>query len=257
MIRQHLLEKGVGANRSFRWRGGEITRFEGFTDAVFAFAVTLLVVSLEVPKTFDDLMVIMHGFLTFAICFTLLMTIWYEQYIFFRRYSLQDSYTIFLNAVLVFVTLFYVYPLKFMFSLLVNEIVGGGTPHHLVGDVLVPAIRAEQVPTLFIVFGAGYVAVFGVFALMFYHAYRKSATLELNKLEILDTRERIHTAIINICVGVISMAVAYFGGPRFSRFAGMVYAVLIPVLITSQKTLMGIRRKRLEEAMDAAGESSP
>jgi len=254
MIRQHLLEKGVGASRSFRWRGGEITRFEGFTDAVFAFAVTLLVVSLEVPKTFDDLMVIMHGFLTFAICFTLLMTIWYEQYIFFRRYSLQDSYTIFLNAVLVFVTLFYVYPLKFMFSLLVNQM-WGGVPHQLVDGVRVPVITAEQVPTLFIVFGAGYVAVFGVFALMFYHAYRKSATLELNKLEILDTRERIHTAIINICVGVISMTLAYFGGPRFSRFAGMVYAVLIPVLITSQKTLTGRRRRRLEEAMDAAGES--
>jgi hypothetical protein len=31
----------------FRWRGGEITRLEGFTDAVFAFAVTLLVYSLN------------------------------------------------------------------------------------------------------------------------------------------------------------------------------------------------------------------
>jgi len=41
-------------SRNFRWRGGEITRLEGFTDAVFAFAVTLLVVSLEVPHTFEN-----------------------------------------------------------------------------------------------------------------------------------------------------------------------------------------------------------
>jgi len=36
----------------FRWRGTHVSRIEGFTDAVFAFAVTLLVVALEVPHTF-------------------------------------------------------------------------------------------------------------------------------------------------------------------------------------------------------------
>src|SRR5262249_84666 len=51
----------------FRWRGGEITRLEGFTDAVFAFAVTLLVVSLEVPQTFEEPILAMKGFVAFAI----------------------------------------------------------------------------------------------------------------------------------------------------------------------------------------------
>jgi hypothetical protein len=46
----------------FRWRGGEITRLESFTDAVFAFAVTLPAVSLEVPRTFEELLVAMNGF---------------------------------------------------------------------------------------------------------------------------------------------------------------------------------------------------
>src|SRR4051794_21568192 len=35
----------------FRWRAAGIARIEGLSDAVFAFAVTLLVVSLEVPRT--------------------------------------------------------------------------------------------------------------------------------------------------------------------------------------------------------------
>ena len=82
----------------FRWRGGEITRLEGFTDAVFAFAVTLLVVSLEVPHTFDELLVAMKGFFAFAICFTILTQVWYFHYKSFPALWAADPYTIVLNA---------------------------------------------------------------------------------------------------------------------------------------------------------------
>src|SRR5215475_2949873 len=83
-----------GADGGFRWRSREITRVEGFSDAVFAFAVTLLVVSLEVPQTFHELRASMDGFVAFAIGFALLFWIWFQQYLFFRRYGLSDGWTI-------------------------------------------------------------------------------------------------------------------------------------------------------------------
>jgi uncharacterized membrane protein len=72
MVREKAIAKDIGRGEEFRWRGHEITRIEGLSDAVFAFAVTLLVVSLEVPKTFTELAETMHGFGAFLVSFLLL-----------------------------------------------------------------------------------------------------------------------------------------------------------------------------------------
>src|SRR4030095_260475 len=77
----------------FRWRGTEVSRVEGFTDAVFAFAVTLLVVALEVAHTFEGLMDVVRGFPAFVICFALLMSFWNGHYRFHRRYGLEGTFT--------------------------------------------------------------------------------------------------------------------------------------------------------------------
>ena len=112
-------------DHGFRWRGTEISRIEGLSDAVFAFAVTLLVVSLEAPKTFADLTRLMHGFVSFGVCFALLLLmIWHAQYIYVRRYALDDKTSFLLNAMLLFVVAFYVYPLKFLLTVFTNDITG-------------------------------------------------------------------------------------------------------------------------------------
>src|SRR5438270_11890404 len=96
----------------FRVRGREVTRLESFSDAVFGFALTLLVVSLDVPKTFADLTAMLRGFPAFAICFLFLALIWHNHYRFCRRYGLDDTTTVVLTCVMLFLVLFFVYPLK-------------------------------------------------------------------------------------------------------------------------------------------------
>jgi hypothetical protein len=88
----------------------EVSRLEGFSDAVFGFALTLLVVSLETPNDFQALRQMVTSFLPFALMFAMVCWIWYEHNLFFRRYGMQDAWTVFLNCILLFVVLFYVYP---------------------------------------------------------------------------------------------------------------------------------------------------
>ena len=141
--------------------------------------MTLLVVSLEVPRTFHELSETMRGFLAFGVCFALLIVIWREHYVFFRRYGLQDNTTIWLNAALLFVTLFYVYPLKFVFNLVFAGVTG--TPSEIThpGGATERVIENSQIPTLFLIYGAGIMALYLLMALLYVHAYRRRAILEL------------------------------------------------------------------------------
>jgi uncharacterized membrane protein len=247
MIREKLIDRGIGDNLKFRWRSHEITRIEGLSDAVFGFAVTLLVVSLEVPKTFAELMEAMRGFGAFAICFTLLIIVWFTQYKFFRRYGLQDTLTVILNLALLFVVLFYVYPLKFVFTFLVNEFTGHGVGVRLANGTEAAMIETDgQVATLMAIFSIGYIAVFFLFVLLYVHAYRKSAELDLNELEVFDTRKDIQECALMVIIAVISLGFAMSGARRMASLSGLTY-MLCPIVMTLNGMLMGKRRKKIEE----------
>jgi uncharacterized membrane protein len=251
MIREEATQRGLGKNTKFRWRGHEISRIEGLSDGVFAFAVTLLVVSLEVPKTFDELAETMRGFGAFAISFVLLFVVWFNQYKFFRRYGLKDNLTIVLNAALLFVVLFYVYPLKFLFTTLVDALLGGHNEVRLPNGNVVAMIEHDQMATLMLIFGLGYLAVFGVFVLLYWHAYRKRAELELNELETFDTRNDIQEGALNCGIALLSIAVVLVGGARYAGLAGLTY-MLAGVAMGANGTIMGRKRRRLEQQYLAA-----
>jgi uncharacterized membrane protein len=246
MIREKLIEKGVGDKRKFRWRSHEASRIEGLSDAVFGFAVTLLVVSLEVPKTFAELTEAMRGFGAFAISFTLLLIVWYTQYKFFRRYALQDNLTVILNAALLFVVLFYVYPLKFVFTFLISLFTGHKGEFRLPNGTIVAMVEnADQVSSLMVIFSVGYLAVFGLFVLMYLHAYRKRDQLELNELEVFDTRTDIRESALNVAIAAVSIG---FGLARYGSLSGMTY-MLCPIVMMTHGMMSGKKRRRMEERL--------
>lgn len=85
---------------------------------------------------------------------------------FFRRYGLQDNTTIWLNAALLFVMLFYVYPLKFVFNLVFAGVTGSPTVITHPGGAAERVIENEPVPKLFLVYGAGIIALYLLMALL-------------------------------------------------------------------------------------------
>ena len=196
----------------FRIRGREVSRVEAFSDVVFGFALTLIVVSLEVPRTFDELMETMKGFPAFAICFAILTWVWHVHHTFFRRYALTDEITIALNTTLLFVVLFYTYPLKYMFSLVTGQIRGGSG-----GGMLM------------VIYGVGFAGIFALFLAMYAHAWRLRDELELDELERWDTKTNMIMYASYIVIGVLSAVVGVTVEGPAVKWSGLMYWLLGPV----------------------------
>jgi uncharacterized membrane protein len=244
MLRQVRMKWDKRGDVLFHWRGGEVTRLEGFSDAVFGFALTLLVVSLEVPHSFAELMRAMRGFLAFAICFAMLINVWEKHYRFFRRYGLQNGAMLALNGALLFVVLFYVYPLKFVMTAFIDTVVFRDSTLE---------ISDAQIGPLFGIYGVGFAAIFLLFAAFYWYAWRKREALELDPLERFLTRGEILRNVLMVGVGVVAIILANFLPLQLRGSSGFTY-MLIGVIETWHGHRAGEGQKRLAIA-DANAEA--
>lgn len=222
----------------FKWRSHEPSRLETFSDAVFAFAVTLIVVSLEVPHTFDELFEVFNGFFSFAACFALLFLIWNNQNIFFRRYGLNNAYITFLNAVLLFVVLMYVYPLKFLFVVVFS---GGTYREH---GHLINMITEQQTPMLMYVYHIGYMVIFLLFFLMYRHARAKATEIELSPAELFETTTFMMINFVNACLGLAGIILVFLLPVEDTGPTGMIY-MLIPFAFWILFSLRGRQSRKI------------
>jgi uncharacterized membrane protein len=221
-------------------RRHEISRLEAFSDAAFAFALTLLVVSLDVPKSYAQLLETMRGFPSFACCFALLVWIWYEHNVFFRRYGLQDGTAVVLNGILLFVVLFYVYPLKFMFDSFQAQFLQ--PPAGLVQMTFTELARAAAI------YGFGFFVLFIMFALLYRHAYNKREELKLSPLEIFDVKNFAGHHLVSAGVGLVAVVVAVALPAQLSFLSPMCFALMGPA-----HWLYGVQAEKRRRALQISG----
>ena len=92
-------------------------RVEAFSDAVFGFAATLMVINIDTDASFSSLIQNdQTNWITFAVTFFVLVALWKVHYNFFRRTTYMDNWIITFNSILLFVTLYYIFPLKSMLN---------------------------------------------------------------------------------------------------------------------------------------------
>ena len=167
-------------HNQFKIRSESPSRLENFSDAVFAFSITLLMISLEVPKTFTQILSLSDELIAFAITIIPLFIIWQQHRLFFKRYGLDDKNILVWNTILLFIVLIFIFPLKFL-SLFLIRFFGYiflGTE-----NVFNTMIEGIQVPWLMVYYGIGVVGILFVFSRFYNHAFKMKDNLSLNTFE--------------------------------------------------------------------------
>ena len=206
----------------FRLRGLEMTRLETFADAAFAFAVTMLVISIDtIPGNLDELLLALKGVPAFAASFASIALVWAGHNLWSRRYGLEDGLTTVLSLALIFVMLVYLYPLKLVFSALFAWISFGWFPSEFEIN------SARELATLFVVYGIGFALISAIIASLYWRALKRASQLGLNSLERIYTRSEISGWIIMAATGLLSALFAGLAPGNSRAFAGFVYFILL------------------------------
>ena len=205
---------------NFRWRGEHVSRMEGFTDAVFALAVTFLVVSLEVPRNYEALLDVVRNLPAFVICFAILMTFWNAHFRFHRRYGLQDLFSRIMTMAILVLVLFFVYPLRFLFTLVTVNLfqLAMHDPPHLE--------QAAQGDVLYLIYGLGFAGIWGLYALLYWHTLRKREQLQLTPIELVQTRGSFCEYLVHIGVCALSILLAFTTDNN--SLPGLIYFLIGP-----------------------------
>lgn len=242
-----MKDQEVGLDPYFRYRGKNQTRLEAFTDAAFALAITLILLSSSVPSTYQELSASMRNVIPFGGCVVLVIIIWYQHYIYFLRYGLQDLKTIVLNAFLIFLILVYVYPLKFLFVVLQNLYAGILTGNQdLINYTFTNMITFDDTRSLMMIYGVGAGLIFLTFALMYKHALSKTNDLELDEYERFQSVSGMRINLLMAAIPFFSALIALTGmfGQWNFLVSGIAYMLYPPVMIINGR-IRGKKRTAL------------
>jgi uncharacterized membrane protein len=184
-------------------------RLDNFTDAAFAFAVTLLVIGgAGAPQDFDQLVRALGDIPAFAFGFAVIAMFWSAHVRWRVMRGQGDILSAFLTLLLIFLTLIYVQPLRGMAAATGLWFTGQGEGFD------------GSLTGLFAVYGTGFIAMSLVMVALFSEALREPA---------LDAEKCAHARgerviwLILAATGIVSLLVSL---SRYGVFAAMIYATL-------------------------------
>lgn len=186
------------------------SRLDAFTDAAFAFAVTLLVIGGSAPPTSVAMLeAAMAEVPAFAIGFAIIAMFWFAH-VRWRHCRGEGGWlSMVLSVLLIFLVLVYVQPLRAMARALSTYLGGSGTPFE------------GGVADLFFVYGLGFVAMAATTAGLFVEAMR-SADLDPDMR--VSVKGEAMIWLILVATGTVSILLTFFRAT--ANLAPMVYATL-------------------------------
>lgn len=216
-------------------RGENMSRIETFVDAAFAFAFTMLVISIDqIPTNPEELLELSRDIPAFLISAIIIGSIWVTHANWSRHFGLQDSATLYLSLALVMLVLVFVYPIKLMAQATVLYTSGGalGTDIFSLGGW-----DDNQVAALFIYFGFGLIGLSAILVAFYLNALRHSSELQLRPLEVFYCKRACLTWLVVAAIAALSCVIAYvfFEDKNYVVAAGNLYFTLFALLPLSQR----------------------
>jgi len=202
-------------------RGQQTTRLETFVDAAFAFALTMLVISVDsIPESMNELVQAFKRTPAFAASFAIIVMIWHGHYRWSRRYRVEDTGSVVLSLLLVFLVLVFLYPLRLMMAGAFSSMSGGWLPTEI------EITRFDDLRLLVVVYGVAFALLSGVLLVLFGRVRRLALDPPLSAEDRAVAGIEVQAWGILAALGVASATLALLLPPRHFGWAVWLYASL-------------------------------
>src|SRR5436853_3075809 len=210
----------------FRLRGMEMTRLETFIDAAFAFAISMLVIAAQqIPDNIQALLAAFKNVPTFICSIAVLGIYWRGDWLWSRRYGLEDGVSILISWMMIVTMLIFIYPLKAIFGAMWNFLSNGQ-----VGQPFSLHTTEAQARTIFAIYALGLIAISAEILLLNLRAWQLREPLRLNARERLMTRGELTGWSIPVSVGLVSLVFALTLPAEHVQWGGWVYFLMAIIL---------------------------
>jgi|HubBroStandDraft_5_1064220.scaffolds.fasta_scaffold162840_2 uncharacterized membrane protein len=205
----------------------EAHRLDGFIDAAFAFAVSVLAIAgAEAPHSLHDLLLDLDRIPGFACSFATLLVFWHRHVRWRDRFRIHDGVSIILSLMLVFFALIFVYPLNMLFQSLFSSIYDAFAHTVLPNEPTIGSVH--ELKALYICYGLAYACMAGCLVALYGHSLRRS---QIPHAERIEARETFYVQLGSMAVALLSLIAALLipDSVAWSGLPGYLYSLLMVV----------------------------